>query len=84
MFKGHHFIKLVNENWVFDLTEFVGYKVKVDNDGNVSSYREAFQALTVGDEIIFNKFTRVPLKILKEASKQIRDYMDETEDNINE
>ena len=84
MFKGHQFIQLVNENWVFDLTEFVGYKVKLNNEGEVVSYKEAFQVLTVSDEIIFDKHIRVPLKILKEASNQIKLYWEETGVNVDE
>ena len=74
MFKGHQFVKLLNDNWVLDLTEYQGYKVKLDGDGNVISYKEAFTAECVADEIIFNKTTRIPLKVLKEAANQIRIY----------
>ena len=81
MFKGHQFIKLIDNNWVFDLTEFIGYKVKVDDSGNVVSYKEAFEAEAIEDEIIFNKLTRVPLKVLKEASNQIRLYMKDFEED---
>lgn len=74
MFQGHQFVKLVNDNWVLDLTEYVGYKVKTNDNREVESYKQAFQANVVGEEIIFEKFTRVPLKILREASNFIRDY----------
>lgn len=84
MFKGHQFIKLVNENWVLDLTEYVGYKVKLNDNKEVDSYKEAFQVITIGEEIMFDKKIRVPLKILKEASNQIRYYQDDTEVDINE
>lgn len=82
MFKGHQFIKLLNDNWVFDLTEYQGYKVKLDGNNNVIGYKEAFTAEVVEDEIIFNKTTRVPLKVLKEAYNQIRIYEAEIGDNI--
>lgn len=74
MFKGHQFVKLLNDNWALDLTEYQGYKVKLDKDNNVVGYKEAFTAEVIGDEIMFNKTTRVPLKVLKEASNQIRFY----------
>lgn len=74
MFKGHQFVKLLNDTWVFDLTEYVGYKVKVNDNGEVLNYKEAFEAKVVGDEIILNKFMRVPMKVLKEASNQIKIY----------
>jgi hypothetical protein len=82
MFKGHQFIKLLNDNWVLDLTEYQGYKVKLDSDNNAISYKEAFTVEVVGDEIMFNKKTRVPLKVLKEASNQIRMYEEELDDDF--
>lgn len=84
MFKGHQFIKLLNDNWVLDLTEYQGYKVKLDSDNNVVSYKEAFTVEVIGDEIIFNKTTRIPLKVLKEAANQIRIYESELCDEIGE
>lgn len=77
MFKGHQFIKLTNENWVLDLTEYIGYKVKLNKNGSVNGYKEAFSATLIGNEVIFEKFTRVPLKVLREASNQIRIFNDE-------
>lgn len=82
MFKGHQFIKLLNDNWILDLTEYQGYKVKLDNDNNVIGYKEAFTVEVIGDEIMFNKTTRVPLKVLKEASNQIRIYEKEIGEDI--
>lgn len=82
MFKGHQFIKLLSNDWVFDLTEYQGYKVKLDDNNKVVSYKEAFSVEVVGDEIIFSKTTRVPLKVLREASNQIRKYESETGDTI--
>ena len=41
MFDGHQMYKIGND-WVFNLTEFIGYKVKVDkNNGTVLSYKKA-------------------------------------------
>lgn len=82
MFKGHQFIKLLNDNWILDLTEYQGYKVKLDNNNNVIGYKEAFTVEVIGDEIMFNKTTRVPLKVLKEASNQIRIYEKEIGEDI--
>lgn len=72
MFEGHQFIKLLNDNWVLDLTEYQGYKVKTDSNGNVTGYKEAFDVIVIEDEIMFEKKMRVPLKILKEALNQIK------------
>lgn len=74
MFKGHQFVKLINENWVLDLTEYIGYKVKLNENGEVDKYRQAFQATVIDDDITYEKFTRVPVKVLKEASIFIRAY----------
>mgnify|MGYP006939713376 FL=1 len=82
MFKGHQFIKLLNDNWILDLTEYQGYKVKLDDNNNVIGYKEAFTVEVIGDEIMFNKTTRVPLKVLKEASNQIRIYEKEIGEDI--
>lgn len=82
MFKGHQFIKLVNNDWVLDLTEYQGYKVKFDKEHNVIGYKEAFTAEVMGSDIVFNKQTRVPIKVLKEAGNQIRAYENMLNENI--
>ena len=40
MFDGHRLFKIGN-NWVFDLTEFIGYKV-TQEDGVIKTYEKAF------------------------------------------
>lgn len=79
MFQGHQFVSLINKNWIFDLTEFIGYKVKLDENDNVISYKEAFQAIVIDSDIVFEKSMRVPLKVLKEAYSQISNYYKEFE-----
>lgn len=74
MFKGHQFIKLINENWVLDITEFQGYKVKLDDNGEVIDYKKAFTAKVDNNDVKFDKYMRVPLKVLKEACNQIMVY----------
>lgn len=82
MFKGHQIVKLINNNWVFDFTEFIGYSIKTDSNGNIKSYKEAFSAHFNGTDITFDKKCRVPLKVLKEASNQILKYQSNmVEDN---
>lgn len=80
MFQGHKFVKLLNNTWVLDLTEFEGYKVKTDKKGNIEEYKSAFTAVVEGDEVSFEKRMRVPLKVLKEATLQILKYHSEVED----
>lgn len=77
MFVGHNFIKLLNDNWVFDFTEYIGYKVELDKNGKVKEYTEAFRAITVDKKIDFIKSISVPVKVLREAQKQIEKYQDE-------
>lgn len=74
MFKGHQLVKLINDNWVFDFTDYTGYNVKVDKDGNIVNCKEAFQAIVEGESINFEKNCRVPVKVLKEAANQILKY----------
>lgn len=76
MFKGHDLIKLLNNNWLFDLTSFVGYYVTEDNYGRLNG-RLAFIARydKDRDKIIFDKLVKVPVKVLKEAEIQICSYI---------
>lgn len=37
MFRGHKFYR-VDDDWVFDLTECVGYKINIDNQGTIKEY----------------------------------------------
>lgn len=71
MYDGHQFLKIDN-TWVFDLTEYKGYKVKV-KDNIVSEYTKAFRAIETEDNnVYFDKFIEVPLIILKKVIKIIR------------
>ena len=82
MFKGHQIVKLINDKWIFDFTEFTGYSIKTDGNGNIKSYKEAFSANFNGSDITFDKKCRVPLKVLKEACNQILKYQSNmVEDN---
>lgn len=42
MFHGHRFIK-INDEWVFDITECVGYSVKLNSHGNVEQYYRKYK-----------------------------------------
>lgn len=80
MFDGHQFIKLVNDNWVLDITEYIGYKVKVDKDGKVESYKEAFTIAVADNEVSVDKAMRVPIKVLREASNIVMKHQKEYEE----
>lgn len=74
MFKGHKFVKLVNQDWVLDITEFVGYKVESMN-GKVKSYTKAFSVIQQDNEFKYIKFMQIPAKVLKEANIVLSDYI---------
>lgn len=67
MFKGHQLVKLVNDHWVFDITDYTGYKVSINKSGEATSYKEAFRAYRDDDEICIEKTIPVPIKIIKET-----------------
>lgn len=79
MFNGHQFIKLINDTWVLDVTEYVGYKVKINDNKEVVSYREAFTATVADNEVSFDKSIRVPVKVLREAANIIMKHQQEYE-----
>lgn len=79
MFQGHNFVKLVTDNWVFDLTEFTGYKVKLNSNREVESYKEAFSATYTENGVEFDKYMHIPLKVLKEAANVILNYLEDIE-----
>lgn len=78
MYDGHQFIKIYGDEWVFDITEFLGYKVVLDKDEKtVKDYKLAFTVLGYDKEIIFEKHIRVPAKVLKATVDIIYKYRKE-------
>lgn len=41
MLEGHEFVKIDNI-WLLDLTEHIGYKLHLDDDNNMTGYEKAF------------------------------------------
>lgn len=78
MFLGHNFRKLINNNWVIDLTEFYGYKVSSSeiNNKKVIRYTRVFKVSIVDGEVTFEKYARVPLKVLKEAKVVVTELLE--------
>ena len=74
MFEGHQFIILSSREWVFDITEFRGYKVELDKHGIVNKATLAFIVKEDGDNILFDKLINVPVKVLKETKAEILNY----------
>lgn len=76
MFNGHKLYKIGKE-WVFDLTEFIGYKV-VHENGIVKSYEKAFTVIKSNDDTFkFNKKKPTPVGVMRKSDIIIRDYMRE-------
>jgi len=74
MFKGHEFVKLLNDNWVLDITEFKGYHIKTKKNGEVSEYKLAFIVSIENGEAVFDKREKIPVKVLKEAKHFTEEY----------
>lgn len=77
MFKGHNFVKLICDNWVFDMTEFIGYKVIFDKKGNIQKYTKAFEVSRNEDnEIQVKRFENIPVKVIKEVNNLVKGYIE--------
>lgn len=78
MYDGHHLIKICGDTWVFDITEFLGYKVKLEKDNKtVKSFELAFSVIEDGKQLVFEKHLKVPAKILKRTVDIINQYEQE-------
>ncbi len=75
MFLGHNFKKLINDNWVIDLTEFYGYKVIKKKSSNDMAYTKAFKVNIVNGKVTFEKYVRIPAKVLQEAKFVVEELM---------
>ena len=83
MWDGHQFIKVCGDTWVFDITEFLGYKVVLAKDKKtVKEFKLAFTAMSYDKQIVFEKQIGVPAKILKETANIIEKYEKEAFINV--
>lgn len=75
-FEGHELYK-IEENWVFDLTTFIGYHVEFDTKTDrIKCYTKAFIA-TYNNEMQaygFEKYMAIPTRILRKAVNIIQTY----------
>ena len=77
MFKGHT-IYIINKNWIFDLTEFTGYKVlEVSDNGEILDVQMAFRIEPVGETYVFNKYMSVPVDVVRRSKKIVSEYRKE-------
>ena len=69
-------VKLINNNWALDLNTGICYKVTVDKDGNIKSQQYGFRvSIDENGNTRFYKKLSIPLKVLKEAEKQVRENL---------
>lgn len=77
MFKGHQFVKLINDSWILDLTEFKGYEVNLDSNGKIVSFRQRFSVnVENGNISLKREMGAIPVKIIKEAINQVRNHLE--------
>lgn len=75
MFNGHQLYTLGDE-WVFDLTEFIGYKVTKQGE-KVQKIERAFSVSKSNDHQTYNftKYFNIPLGIMRKARDIIEKYL---------
>ena len=76
-FEGHRLYKIGND-WVFDLTEFIGYRITSIN-GEVKSYDTAFRVRLDSDNMhySFERYTTIPVGVMRKTKEIIENYMKE-------
>ena len=81
-FQGHQFV-ILGEQWVFDMTEFKGYKITYDASGELESFEEAFDVEVRGHDntLRYHKEIDVPLIIMEKTEKLIRSSVSEEQQN---
>lgn len=78
IFDGHQLVK-IGDDWVFDMTTFIGYKVSIDGAGQVDTYSKAFIAIRdkhTGD-YSFDKLMDIPIRVLRSTVNIIQKYREE-------
>lgn len=82
-FQGHEVYK-INRNWIFDLTTYTCYKVKLKND-TVSNCDKAFRLVVCKDKET-NKYKKIeyikyiesiPVRVIRKAKEIVRKYLEE-------
>lgn len=78
-FSGHKMIKLSND-WVFDMTEFICYRVKT-KDSKVVSFKKEFRVKTDLSKckseftiVKYNRLSHIPGEIIQRALIEVSRY----------
>ena len=77
-FDGHEIYK-INRNWIFDLTTFTGYKVKIHKD-KIVNFDKAFviKDQNKGETFELIKYRYdIPLGIIRKSKEVIKNYYKE-------
>lgn len=83
--KGHTLIKLINSNWVLDITECIGYYIETDKKSRLKTRNEiqkitkAFEIKVTDSDMEIDKYINVPVKVLTEAREQVYRALKESE-----
>lgn len=81
-FTGHQLV-LINGGWMFDITEFKGYKVELNSDNQLVRSNLAFIVKEMDNDIeegdrenqyYFLKNMQIPLSVLQTALRVILNY----------
>ena len=82
-FDGHQLYTIGND-WVFDLTEFIGYKV-IKKNGHVSSYEKAFsvEKNINNTDFKFSRDIKVPAGVVRKVREIITNYYKEAMLDVN-
>lgn len=77
MFEGHKLCRIDN-TWVFDLTEFVGYRILIE-DEKVVGYKKVFVVKMDRDysSFEFEKMGTVHFGVMRKTKKLIQQYFRE-------
>ena len=67
-------VKLINNNWALDLHTGICYRVHLNSEGEILSNEYGFRvSIDDNGNARFYKKMQIPLKVLKEAERQIRE-----------
>lgn len=71
MFDGHKFVK-IQDNWVFDLTDGIGYSVELDEKGQAIGYSKHWKIFP--DTMTAEGTSQVPKDILDKSLEIFEKY----------
>lgn len=84
-FEGHQ-LHTIDKCWVFDLTTFIGYYIRFE-ENQVNSYQKAFMVKrdAVTGSYVFEKTMKVPVKVMRKTVNIVQNYRKEAllEDECN-